>query len=239
MKNSSLHVTNINRSLRNVKLDVLVNFIQSDQMVITVVTRKVALQLDLHIIKNYVKNIDNINSLSVEVLWLLQSKSYLKIIGIPYFPHNKSQECLSSSDVENIIKQNQIFDNIVLTSKPQVIKVSLKSDISIIWIDIWDVQSRSKAKSLINQCFNVGRYIATIRGANMNPNVPQCKNCWEWKHATMSCRIQGSKCIKCNGPHKSKNHCQFGWYCKANEKTYPPHLKIKKKWTVPIRLQVF
>ena len=68
MKNSSLHVTNINRSLRNVKLDVLVNFIQSDQMVITVVTSKVALQLDLHIIKNYVKNIDNINSLSMEVL---------------------------------------------------------------------------------------------------------------------------------------------------------------------------
>ena len=68
MKNSSLHVTNINRSLRNVKLDVLVNFIQSDQMVITVVTSKVALQLDLHIIKNYIKNIDNINSLSVEVL---------------------------------------------------------------------------------------------------------------------------------------------------------------------------
>ena len=172
MKNSSLHVTNINKSLRNVKLDVLVDFIQSDQMVIIVVTSKVALQSDLHIIKNYVKNIDNINSLSMEVLWLLQSKSYLKIIGIPYFPHNKSQECLSSSDIENIIKQNQIFDNIVLTSKPQVIKVSLKSDMSIIWIDIWDIQSRSKAKSLINQCFNVGRYIATIREANMNPNVP-------------------------------------------------------------------
>ena len=172
MKNSSLHVTNINKSLRNVKLDVLVDFIQSDQMVIIVVTSKVALQSDLHIIKNYVKNIDNINSLSMEVLWLLQSKSYLKIIDISYFSRNKSQECLSSSDIENIIKQNQIFDNIVLTSKPQVIKVSLKSDMSIIWIDIWDIQSRSKAKSLINQCFNVGRYIATIREANMNPNVP-------------------------------------------------------------------
>ena len=172
MKNSSLHVTNINKSLRNVKLDVLVDFIQSDQMVIIVVTSKVALQSDLHIIKNYVKNIDNINSLSMEVLWLLQSKSYLKIIDISYFSRNKSQECLSSSDIENIIKQNQIFDNIVLTSKPQVIKVSLKSDMSIIWIDIWDIQSRSKAKSLINQCFNVGRYIATIREANMNPNIP-------------------------------------------------------------------
>ena len=49
-----------------------------------------------------------------------------------------------------MIKQNQIFDNIVLTSKPYVIKVLLKLDMSIIWVDIWDVQSGSKAKGLIN-----------------------------------------------------------------------------------------
>jgi len=119
-------------------------------MGITVITSKVALQSDLHIIKNYIKNINDINSLSVKVPRLPQSKFYLKIIGIPYFPHNISQERLSSSDVENIIKQNQIFNNVVFTLKLQVIKVSLKSDISIIWIDIWDVQSGSKAKSLIN-----------------------------------------------------------------------------------------
>ena len=71
---------------------------------------------------------------------------------------------------------------------------------SIIWIDIWDVQSGSKAKCLINRCFNVSRYITTIRDANMNLGVPQCKNCWKWGHATFSCRIQGSKCIKYNGP---------------------------------------
>jgi len=96
----------------------------------------------------------------------------LKIIGISYFSHDKSQEHLSSSNVEQIIKQNQIFNNVIFASKPQVIKVSPKSDMSIIWIDIWNVQSRSKAKSLINQYFNVGRYITIIRGANMNPNIP-------------------------------------------------------------------
>jgi len=152
----------------------------------------------------------------------------LKIIGIPYFPHDISQEHLSSSDVENIIKQNQIFDNVVLTSKLQVIKVSPKSDISIIWIDIWNVQSRSKAKSLIDQCFNMERYITTIRGANINLSVPQCKNCWKWRHTTMFCRIQGSKYIKYNGPHKSKNHCQFSWCCKANKNTNSSHLETKE-----------
>ena len=118
MKNSSLHVANINRLLRNVKSEVLVNFNQSDPLGITVVTNKVASQSDLQIIKYYVKNTDNIDSLHMEVPWLPQSKSYLKIISIPYFPHDNSQDHLTSDNAENIIKQNQIFDNIVLTSKP-------------------------------------------------------------------------------------------------------------------------
>ena len=108
-------------------------------MGITVVTSKVVLQSDLYIIENYVKNIDNIDTLGIEVSWLLQSKSYLKIIGIPYFSHDNLQECLSSEDIENIIKQNQIFDNVVLASKLWVIKVSPKLDMSIIWIDIWNI----------------------------------------------------------------------------------------------------
>ena len=116
------------RLLRNAKSEVLVDFIQSDSLRIILVTNKVALQLDLQIIEHYVKNTDNINSLCVEVPQLPQSNSYLKIIGIPYFSYNNSQDCLTSSDVENIIKQNQIFDNVVLASKLQVIKVSPKSD---------------------------------------------------------------------------------------------------------------
>jgi len=144
-----------------------------------VVTSKVVLQLDLHIIKNYIKNIANIDTSGMEVPRLLQSKFYLKIIGIPYFSHDNSQKRLSSGDIKNIIKQNQIFDNVVLTSKLQVIKVSLKSDMSIIWIDIWNIQSGSKAKGLINRCFNMERYITIIRKANMNPSISQCKNCWK------------------------------------------------------------
>jgi len=171
MKNSSMHVTNINRVLRNVKSKVLVDFIRSDSLDITAVTNKVSLQSNLQIIKQYIKNSDNINTLQVEVPYLSQLKSYLKIIDIPYFPHGNNQDCLTSSDMESIIKQNQIFDNITLTSKLWVIKVLPKLDMLIIWINIWDVQSGSRAKELINQCFNIERYIVTIRGANMNSGV--------------------------------------------------------------------
>jgi len=77
-----------------------------------------------------------------------------------------------SNDIEMFLKQNHIFDNISLASKPRVIKVSPKSNMLIVWIDIWDVQSGSNAKMLINRCFNVGSYITTTWGANMNPSIP-------------------------------------------------------------------
>ena len=228
MRNSLTHVTNINRALRNLKSEILVNFICSDPLGIMVVTNKVSLQSDLQIIEHYIKNSDDINALQVEVPRLPQSKLYLKIIGISFFPHGNSQDWLTPDDVEIIIKQNQIFDNITLVSKPWVIKVSLKSDMSIVWFNIWDIQSGSRTKSFINCCFNVGRYIATIQGTNINPGVLQCKNCWKWGHVNFSCRIQGSKYVKCNRPHKSENHHEFGWCCKANKKTNPPHLETKK-----------
>ena len=120
MKNSSVHVANINRALRNVKSEVLADFIRLNLLGITVITNKVSIQSDLQIIEQYIKNLDDIDVLQVEVSCLPQSKFYLKIIGILYFLHGNYQDCLTSNDVETIIKQNQIFDNITLASKLQV-----------------------------------------------------------------------------------------------------------------------
>ena len=66
MKNSALHVANINRQLRNAKSKVLVNYIQSDPLGITVITSKVFQQSDLLIIDQYIKNSNDINSLQVK-----------------------------------------------------------------------------------------------------------------------------------------------------------------------------
>jgi len=139
MKSSSLHVANINRLLRNAKSDVLADYICSDPTGITIVTNKVAQQSDISIIDNYVKNLNDINSFQVDKPRLPKSKSYLKIIGIPFFPHVNSQDRLTLNDIKTILKQNHIFDNISLALKPRVIKVSPKSNISIVWLDIWDV----------------------------------------------------------------------------------------------------
>jgi len=124
-------------------------------------------------IENYIKSADHINANDVKSSRLPQSKFYLKIIGISYLQEN-SVSPITSSVVEDIIKKNHIFNNVVLASKPWIIKVFPKSNIAIIWVDIWDIQSSSKAKGLINRCFNIRSYITIIRGANMNPSVPQC-----------------------------------------------------------------
>ena len=81
----------------------------------TIVTNKVVLPLDLKVIENFVKNVDNINSEDIEAPRLPQSKSYLKIIGISYFLENTNIS-ITSDFVESIIKY--IFNNLLLTSKP-------------------------------------------------------------------------------------------------------------------------
>jgi len=52
----SKHITNLNKALKNIKLDVMTDFIHIDQAGITIVTNKVTTPLDLEIIKRYIKN---------------------------------------------------------------------------------------------------------------------------------------------------------------------------------------
>ena len=83
MKKSSAYVTK-NRMLKNIKIDIMVNFIQQDLNDIIIITNKAALTLELQMIENYVKNTDHINTKEVKTPGLSQSKSYLKVINIPY-----------------------------------------------------------------------------------------------------------------------------------------------------------
>ena len=69
---------------------------------------------------------------------------------------------LSLNVVEIIIKSNHIFNNIAIVSRPKVIKVLLRLDMGIIWLDIWNIQSSSRVKDLINRYFNFRSYITMI-----------------------------------------------------------------------------
>jgi len=99
------------------------------------------------------------------------SKSYLKILGILYFIENTNL-FVSSDIIKRMIKSIHIFDNVVLVFHPCVIKASPKSDIAVVWVNIWSSQTGIKEKCFINRCFNIEYHIVTIREISMNLDVP-------------------------------------------------------------------
>jgi len=135
MSESSTHITNINRTFKNIKSDIIADFVYIDYYKLIITTDKVASLSDLNTIKKYIKNVNNIVLKDIIFLCFPQSKSYLKIISITYLMENTNVP-INSNIVESVIKFIHIFNDIVLASKPRVIKVLSKSDMEIIWIDI-------------------------------------------------------------------------------------------------------
>ena len=82
--NLSSYVTNINRALKNIKSDIMADFICVKNGGLVISTNKIAGALDLQTIEKYVKNTNNIKANQIKTSRLSQSKSFLKIIDIPF-----------------------------------------------------------------------------------------------------------------------------------------------------------
>ena len=156
---ASSNITNINKCLKNTKSDIIAVFIHLTNNGVIITTNKQANMSNLLIIKKYMKNINNINLDNIDYSHLLKSKLYLKIIGLL---HNMENGVLTLEVIEGVLKDSHLFENVVLASKPQVIKVFPKSNIAVVQVDLWDSQSSSLVKNIINCYFNVGQYIVII-----------------------------------------------------------------------------
>ena len=110
---SNVHVTNITRSLKGIKLEVVVDFIRFDNKDIIITTNKVVAISDLNIVDEYMKNLNDIDSSDIMSPSLPQSKLYLKILNILYFVKDNNLS-LTSDIIERIIETSHIFNNIVL-----------------------------------------------------------------------------------------------------------------------------
>ena len=139
----------------------------------------------------------------------------MKIIGLPY---KIDQDVIFPNFIKDVLKETHLFKGVVLASKPCIIKASLKSDMAVVWVDIWDSQSGSSAETIINHCFNIRQFIATVKGTNMNPDVLQCKNCWKWGYLTLSYCSHISRCTKCYGAHTTEHHREKAWCYMENKK---------------------
>ena len=61
MDKADLHVTNINRILKSIKLEIMADFIRANNKGIAITTNKIANPSDLKTIENYINNVNNIN----------------------------------------------------------------------------------------------------------------------------------------------------------------------------------
>jgi len=131
IKESNSHITNINRALKAIKSSTIADFIHVDSKEIVIITNNVVLGSDFQEIEKYIKNLLSSDADKVSSARLSQSKSYLKIVGISFI-REKTNSCITSDEIEDVLKNNHIFNNIVLASKPRIIKMSFKSDMTII-----------------------------------------------------------------------------------------------------------
>jgi len=100
------------------KFEIFTNFICSNNKGVVITVNKTTLNLDLKIIKNYFKNIENVNSVNISYFCLLQSKSwlYLKILEILYLLNNSNLP-ITSNIIKEIIKSSHLFNNVTLVSQ--------------------------------------------------------------------------------------------------------------------------
>jgi len=174
MGEANSHIFQINALLKNIKSNLQAEFIYLFPGSLSINTNNVSNPSDLSTMKKYLKSIASANNKKILAPRLPQSKSYLKITNILFIQPNGNK--LNSEDINDFMSHTKIFENIFLAAKPKIIKASPKSNMAIIWFDIWDSQSGSSTKLLINHFFNFGRYIATIKATNVNPDVPQYHN---------------------------------------------------------------
>ena len=117
MIQSNVHIANINRLLKGVKSEISADYIHSDNKEIVIMTNKIATFSDLNIVEKYMKELNDIELNNIMSSRLPQFKSYLKILGIPYFLEDTNLYVMPDI-IKRVIKCIHIFNNIVLASYP-------------------------------------------------------------------------------------------------------------------------
>ena len=139
----------------------LVEFVYKTWNGMSISTNSVVSAAELEVIKQWLKKTARLGESTEVEPRLPQSKSFLKILGVPYWD-SKSSLPITPAQVEAALSSSPLFEGIILASILCIMKVLPSSDISVIWIDIWNSQKGSKSKTLINCLFNFGQYTATV-----------------------------------------------------------------------------
>jgi len=129
VNSAHIHVSNVNKCLKNSKSDTFADFIRSNVNGIVIMTNKPASNLDLSTTEKYLKNIQNVNPDSIESPCLPKSKSYMKIVGLLYL---SKLGVMTPDIIKGVLKDSHLFKDAILASKPRIIKASPKSDKAVV-----------------------------------------------------------------------------------------------------------
>ena len=130
VNSAHIYITNINKCLKNSNSNIVADFIRFNNNVIIITMNKPASDLNLSTIEKYLKNVI---LESIESPHLLKSKSYMKIIELPY---SSELGVLSPDYLDGIVVKSHLFKDMTLASKPRIIKGSPKSDKAVVWVNI-------------------------------------------------------------------------------------------------------
>ena len=133
VNSAHIHSTNVNKCLKNSNSNIVTDFIRFNTNGIIITTNKPASDLDLSTIEKYLKSVQNVIPESIESPCLPKSKSYMKIIGLPY---SSKLGVLFPDYIEGILVKSHLFKDVTLASKLCIIKASPKSDKAVVWVDI-------------------------------------------------------------------------------------------------------
>ena len=89
----------------------MADYFYSNNNFFVIITDKTAILFDLSILEKYMKELNDVNSDNIISPKLLQSKLYLKILGILYFLDNTNLSIMSDI-IERVIKSIYIFNDI-------------------------------------------------------------------------------------------------------------------------------
>ena len=175
--NAALAVESCNKGLVSARSKLRVESVHKVWDSVSMSINFVASVAELEVIKQWLKKTASLGEITEVEPCLPQSKSFLKVLGVPYWD-SKTSLPVTSTQVAEALSSSSLFEGITLAYIPHIMKASPSFDMSVIWIDIWNSQKGSKGKTLINCSFNFGCHTTIVRGTAMHPGVAQCHNCW-------------------------------------------------------------
>jgi len=159
--NAASAVQSCNKGLVSARSKLRVESVHKAWDGVSMSTNSIASAAELEVIKQWLKKTAGLGESTEVEPRLPQSKSFLRVLGVPYWD-SKTSLPVTSAQVAEALSSSPLFKGVTLVSMPRIMKASPSSDMSVIWIDIWDSQKRSKGKTLINCSFNFERHTATV-----------------------------------------------------------------------------